>query len=230
LFVIPTKYSQTSNFVVQLVEDIRMFHPDDRIVVVDSASEDRSYFPAVRHLGAEVEDVGNQNWMVGAYWHAYTRYPDEPFYFFMHDSMRVKANLHHLMSSDVTTLCHFDRTIGNFNSWADRITAGSRYTYRKRGRGCYGPIFFCRNEVMARMQEMGAHLFLPTTKEETGFCEGAYGFFLEEQGYDLRKCSLFGDVLKNESRKGRSGPAPHYTAWQWPVEKFYASHRDLGRH
>ena len=73
------------------------------------------------------------------------------------------------------------------------------------------------------MLEMGADKVLPNNKAETGYCEGCYGFFLEDQGYDLLNCSLYGDVIQNESLGGRSGPPPHNTSWQFPIEKFYAS-------
>jgi hypothetical protein len=79
------------------------------------------------------------------------------------------------------------------------------------------------------MLEKGADKLLPSSKAETGYCEGAYGFYLENQGYDLTKCSLFGDVFEVEGPNGKSGPPPHKTDWQFPVEKFYASHVDKNR-
>ena len=69
----------------------------------------------------------------------------------------------------------------------------------------------------------------PKNKTETGYCEGCYGFFLEDQGYNLIECSLFGDVLINESPSGKSVLPPHKTDWEFPIEKFYASHVDNNR-
>ena len=143
--------------------------------------------------------------------------------------MIVKGNVDYLKEKDVTILCYFDRTIGNFNTWGEKITTNSKYDYVFFGLGCYGPIFFCKNKVMKKMLDMGADKFLPSNKVETGYCEGCYGFFLEEQGYDLKECSLYGDVLYNESPSGPSGTFPHNTSWQFPIEKFYASHVDLRR-
>lgn len=229
MFVIPCKYNPDFPFIINLVESIRKYHPDEKIVVVDSDSSDKSYYENLRRLGVIIEDISNKNWMVGAYWHTYKKYPNEEFYYFMHDSMIVKENLDFLKEKDLTTLMYFDRTGGNFNQWGERITQESNYTYDYVGNGCFGPIFFCKNKVMKRMFDMGADKFLPSNKLETGYCEGCYGFFFEEQGYNLVETSLFGDVFFVHSPEGPSGLPPHKTEWQFPVEKFYASHVDPNR-
>ena len=229
MFVIPCKYNSNFPFVIELVESIRKFHPNEKIVVIDSDSNDKTYFSILSEYDVIIEDAKNSNWMIGAYWYAYKKYPSEEFYYFLHDSMIVKGNVDYLKEKDVTILCYFDRTIGNFNTWGEKITTNSKYDYVFFGLGCYGPIFFCKNKVMKKMLDMGADKFLPSNKVETGYCEGCYGFFLEEQGYDLKECSLYGDVLYNESPSGPSGTFPHNTSWQFPIEKFYASHVDLRR-
>lgn len=222
MFIIPCKYNSKFPFVIQLVDDIRKYHPDEKIVVVDSSSDDKSYFADLEKYNVIIEDIDNKHWMIGAYWHSYIKYPNENFYFFMHDSMRVKSNLDYLKDSDLTLLMYFDRC-GNYDLWGEKIEKESNYIYKKKGFGCYGPIYFCKNIVMKKMLDMGVDKFLPNNKLETWFCERIYGFFLEEQGYDLKKCSLFGDVFKIHSSGGLSGLPPHKTDWQYPVEKFYAS-------
>lgn len=226
MFVISCKNNPNCNYVISLVEQIRFFHPNDKIVVVDSDSEDKSYFEALQQFNVIIEDVQNKHWMIGAYWHAFKKYPDEEFYFFMHDSMKVKANLDAIKEKDLTILMYFNRhNIGNFNDWGHRITNESKYEYVYSGNGCFGPIFFCKNKVMKKMLEMGADKFLPNNKAETGLCEGCYGFFLEQQGYNLQECAMYGDVFTIHSPSGPSGLPPHTTSWQYPIEKFYASYR-----
>ena len=44
MFVIPCKFNPNYPFIINLVEDIRNYHPSEKIVVVDSDSEDKSYF------------------------------------------------------------------------------------------------------------------------------------------------------------------------------------------
>lgn len=229
MFVIPCKYNSNFPFIIQLVKDIRQFHPKEKIVVVDSDSEDNTYFNELKEYDVIIEDVKNKNWMVGAYWYVYKKYPHEDFYYFMHDSMRVKDNLDYLKEKDLTILMYFDRYVGNFNYWGEKINKETKYVYDGNGLGCFGPIFFCKNKVMKKMLDMGADNILPSNKQETGYCEGIYGFFMENQGYNLVECALFGDVFEIHGPNGRSGLPPHKTSWQYPIEKFYASHVDKNR-
>jgi len=229
MFIIPCKYNPNYPFIINLVKDIRNYHTSEKIVVVDSDSEDKSYFDVLKKYDVIIEDIKNKNWMIGAYWYAFKKYPNEDFYFFMHDSMKVKSNLDYLKEKDLTTMMHFSRDIGNFNTWGNYITENSEYVYNNKGKCCYGPIFFCKNKVMRKMLEMGADKFLPNNKAETGYCEGCYGFFLEDQGYIMEECSLYGDVFEIHSPNGKSGLPPHTTDWEYPIEKFYASYLDSKR-
>lgn len=220
MFVIPTKYTYKNNYVIQLVKDIREHHSKDEIVVVDSSSEDKSYFDEIKKYDVIVEDVNNKNWMIGAYWYAYNKY-DRDFYFFMHDSMRVKANLDYLKQNELTILATFDRNAGNYNGFADFITKNTGYKkYECVGLGVYGPIFFCKKNVMDSLKKNNVDKILPNNKLETQWLERAYGFFFEQEGFDLNQCNILGDILYHES----SGNTHKYlsTNWQYPIEKFYA--------
>ena len=228
MFVIPCKYNNNFNFIQNLVKSIREYHPTEKIVVVDSSSEDKSYLSELIQYDVIVEDIDNKNWMVGAYWHVYKKYNDEDFYYFMHDSMIVKGNLDYLKSKDLTTMCYFTR-YPQFNVWSNLVESVLGIEYNHNGFGCYGPIFFCKNHVMKNLLDLGVDKLLPINKSETGICEGMYGFLFEYLGYDLKECALFGDVLFNETPEGKSGIYPHNTTWQYPIEKFYASHVDKNR-
>jgi len=70
MFVIPCKYNPKFPFVIDLVKSIRKFHPTEKIVIVDSDSDDKSYFSALEKYNVIIEDIGNKNWMVGAYWYS----------------------------------------------------------------------------------------------------------------------------------------------------------------
>ena len=61
MFVISCKYSQKNNFIFNLVKDIRRFHETEEIVVVDSSSEDKSYFDEIRKMNVIIEDIENKN-------------------------------------------------------------------------------------------------------------------------------------------------------------------------
>ena len=226
MFVIACRYSEQNNYILQLVEDIVKFHPDEEIVVVDSDSLDKSYFDILsKYENVIIEDIQNKNYCVGAYWHAFKKYK-RPFYYMLHDSMIVKGNLDYLKEKDLTTIFHFNRYgIADFNDLGPRINEETEYDYVMEGCGVVGPIFFCKRHILESIDKKGFSKILPNNKIDAGHHEGCWGFIFESEGYDLKKCSLFGDILYEESPNGRSGVAPHNTSWQFPIEKFYASLR-----
>ncbi len=230
MFVIPCKYSSKCNSILTLVQDIRKYHKTEKIVVVDSASDDKSYFLELEKYNVDIQDVSNRNWAIGAYWHVYFKYPNEDFYFMIHDTMRVKANLDYLKEKDLTTIATFNRSINpSFNMWNDKINTETKYKVSQHGNGVYGPMFLCKNKVMKRLYDCNVNVLLPTCKAEMGYMEGGFGAIFEADGYNMTHCSLFGDIIQHESPGGKSYPYPFNTNWQYPIEKFYGHIIDENR-
>lgn len=228
MFVIPCKYTSKSPHIVQLVASIRQHHPVEKIMVVDSDSNDKSYFAELEPYSVIIEDVKNQHWMVGAYWHGYFKFPNEPFYYFIHDSTKVKANMDYLKDSPLTILATFNRNASHtFDAWNDRINTETKYKVQHGGKGVFGPMMLCQNTVITTMYNKGANVLLPATKAETGYMEGAFGALLEADGYNMDACSLFGDILVQLAPGGKSHG--YNTSWQHPIEKFFAAPSDEGR-
>lgn len=50
MFVIPCKFNANYNFIVPLVGQIRQYHYNEPIIVVDSASSDKSYFESLKNM------------------------------------------------------------------------------------------------------------------------------------------------------------------------------------
>lgn len=228
MFIISCKYNKTSNYVINLCQQIRNFHSNELIMVVDSDSDDKSYFDELKKYNVIIDDAKNKNWMIGAYWRGYKKFPNEHYYFCFHDSMKVKANLDYLKEKPLNLIATFDRIPDSaFVAWNYRIEHDTTYDYsmvkKTKGRGCYGPIFMCNNDIMTSMFNHGVHKILPNNKSETGCLEGLYGLIFELEGFDLDDCSMYGDILELESPNGKSGGRPHNTTWQFPIEKFYAS-------
>lgn len=224
MFIIPTKASKEHNYAVQLVDDIRKFNQTELIVVVDSDSDDKSYQEKLlKYPNVVVEDIKHKNYALGSYWYCYKKYPKEEFYHCLHDTMRVKANIDFLKQRDLSILFNFDRTAGSNNrTYCETHCMKTRFSYHPNGKGVYGPIFFCKGEVMQKLHDEGVMEIYPTTKHEASCTEWLMGFVFESLGFDLNECCLMGDVLYEESPVGRSGLYPHKTDWQYPIEKFYA--------
>lgn len=107
LFVIPCKFDPSNPLIFDCVARIRRHHPNDDIVVVDSASDDRSYFRHVEVMGAQVADIENRHYATGAHAWAYENHDDDYDYFFMlADSVLLNAPLP--TPDDIQFVRHFE--------------------------------------------------------------------------------------------------------------------------
>ena len=228
MFVIACKFNSLYPNVINLVDQIIKLHPEEKIVVVDSKSDDKSYFKTLEEKGVIIEDINNKHRELGAYWHAYKKFPNENHYFLLHDSMKLKGSLEEFKNDDLVLLNYFDRKDDILDRWDKKVEKTTTYKYKKDGLGCYGPIFFCKGKVMDELRKNKVDKLLPKNKIEGWYSERAYGFFFEELGYNLKEVSLYGDVVENEM-KYRSTFVPIDTSWQYPIEKYYGSLQDTKR-
>lgn len=231
MFVIACKFQKERNFIYQLVDDIRKFHSEEKIVIVDSDSEDKSYFELKDiYPNVEILDVKNLNYHVGAYWIAYNHFPDEDFYYFLHDSVRVKANLDFLKEKDFTNFAYFPYSYSGGNNESlssNEILTKTPYSIPSSGLAIQGPMFFVKNKMMKIFKAKGVDTILPTYSEysvsKVGVAcysmEGAYGIFFENEGYSVGENSLIGDYLSH----GYPQFIDNYdSSWMFPIEKLLA--------
>jgi glycosyltransferase involved in cell wall biosynthesis len=211
MFVIACRNDPVNNYIVDLVDDIRKYHASEEILIVDSDSPDKSYFTKVmEYSNVIVADVRNPHYFVGAYKYAFMNFGCD-FYYMMHDTMRVKANLDFLKERDLSIMATFDRTVGgdtwnNLSSWVHENTGE---TFNPNGLGVYGCIFFAKHHVLNKLYNSGIQNFMPNNKHEACISERLYGWAFENMGYDLRKCALYGDFFGGITE-------------QKEIEKFYA--------
>jgi hypothetical protein len=213
LFSITCRYDSANPVVLRCVESIRKHHPKSPIHVVDSDSEDKSYYEHVKQLGAEVQDIGNHSLTTGNIWHTYENYPDYDFYYFLHDSMLIKDGILDLMDADVTALRYFRSWNGigwnpaehpsgdngfvyseTFN-WANSQLL-SKTTYRPdmgmRFAALFGPMIMCKRSVLDKLKTAGFDKIRPLTKRQSEAMERLWGMVLNLEGYDLSQLSLQG--------------------------------------
>mgnify|MGYP001264422479 FL=1 len=213
LFSITCRFDPENPVVLPCVQSIREHHPDSPIHVVDSASEDKSYYEQVEKFGAKVEDIGNKSLTTGNIWHTYEKYPDYDFYYFLHDSMLIKDGILDLMETDVTALRYFRSWNGlgwtpqehpsgdngfvfsETLNWANSQLL-SKTTYRPemgmRFAALFGPMIMCKRSVLDKLKAAGFDKVRPTTKRQSEAMERVWGMVLNLEGYDLSKLSLQG--------------------------------------
>jgi len=76
------------------IEALVKYHPNDKIVIVDSDSEWR-YFDEVKKIKSNIiiEDIKNKDYVAGAWFHLLEKYPNEDMYVLLQDSSRIVRNL-----------------------------------------------------------------------------------------------------------------------------------------
>jgi hypothetical protein len=206
LFVVPCKYDPARPLVQDCVARIRRHHPDADILVVDSASDDRSYFDDLADFGVTIADIGNLHYGHGAFRHAYRQFPAD-FYFLVYDSLMVNAPLHQFESCPLTTVRHWD---SNAHGWGwdqdgtDLAVWGGEVLDRLGMRlpaaytGIMGPMWFAQTETLAALDRVGYWDIPVNTKYEVCAMERVTGIVFEQLGY-RPGTSLQGDHTSHDA-------------------------------
>jgi hypothetical protein len=199
------------DFVAPCVQSARQWMPEERILVVDSASPDPSYIPKVRALGAEVAEVENRHYETGAWWHAYYGWPAEDFFYFLHDSTLVQGDLTPYRETPLTVVGHMATWNGCDQPHIDRIHAligQTDYTVPAAFTAVFGSMFFCRREVLDLLAAKRGSQALPNNKLDSECMERVWGIMLGAEGYDL---------VHHAMRQGEMSLAED----SYPIRKFY---------
>lgn len=201
MFVIPCKYSDKSP-IVQCVASIRKHYPDDLIAVVDSDSDDKSYFESLEKYGVVIEDIQNKNFLEGALWHCFEKYPDEEFIYLIQDSMKIKMNFDYVEDVDFTCIASFPNTC-----WAENFEGGSaaqinfsknaleKTNYEYLGpevdwHPVFGISFFISRPLLQTLKDNGMDKYLPTSKMEMEASERIWGMVLYQEGIDVKSACI----------------------------------------
>ena len=167
--------------------------PDEPVLVVDSASPDRSY---MTRIDAEIADIGNVHYATGAYLWALEN-TDADFYYLLHDSLIIRDDLTDLRDHPVAALRWFqmpetawgqDHDGTDLSVWARTVYQGP---WLETFQGVFGPILACTRPVLAEIAELITGR--ATSKWEECAMERLWGMALTSLGYDLTE-SLQGQM------------------------------------
>ena len=206
MFVIPCKYTPKSP-VVDCVKSIRKYYKDERIVVVDSDSDDKSYFDKIIKYDAEVYDVGNKNYVNGALWHCYRKYKDEKFFYVIQDSMKIKMNFDYVEDRDFTCIASFPNTC-----WAENFEGGSEehkrlakelisktnYKYLESNidwHPVFGNSVFISRKLLDSLERNGYDKCLGENKQGEEATERIWGMVLYQEGIDVKSACIMDTTI-----------------------------------
>ena len=195
MFVIPCKYSKEKSQIKECVESIHYHHPEEKIVVVDSVSDDLSYIEEISKIpNVIIFNKPNENYIVGALWKVYETFPDEHHYVLIHDSMIINKSLTKFLQDDQTYsfLYFIQEPQLRDQPVIDRFV-GPNYIHTPGYPmvGVFGTVCILKNNLMKKFIKNNLHKsFLPTNKDECMVSERAMGVLFSLEGINFIKNSV----------------------------------------
>lgn len=189
MFIIPCKYHQQTNLLQECIDSIKKYHPEELIVIVDSASEDTSYIEHVSKIkNVVVLEEPNTNYIVGALWKAYQAFPDEHHYILIHDSMKINNALTKFLEDDQTySFLYFVQEPQAADQPVIDRFVGPNYAHTPGYPmvGVFGTACIIKNTLMKKFIVNNLHkTFLPVNKTECMVSERAMGVLFALEGID----------------------------------------------
>ena len=195
MFIVPCKYVKDLSEIKKCVESISTHHPEEKIVVVDSFSDDMSYIEDITKIPNVIAlEKQNKNYIIGALWKAYEAYPDEHHYVLIHDSMFINKPLTKFLENDQSySFMHFvqepqvrDQPV------IDRFVGpGYAHTPGYPMVGIFGTACIIKDNLMKRFIDNNLHqTFLPINKDECMVSERAIGVLFNLEGIDPTQNSV----------------------------------------
>ena len=215
-FIIPCKFIASKPVIYDCVQSINNTYGNSaEIIVIDSDSSDKSYFPILRELGVIVDDAVNQHYISGAIWYAFEKYARD-YYCIVHDSMVLKKTLDQYDQNDVTSIRYFNSgrffrnagggvNLGEFGfdnleqfTWVEeQLFLHTSYSIPDRFTGLFGSALLCKRETLEKLHNKGFSKVLPCNKLQDQGMERAWGIVLTHEEYDIKKHTVAGDHNRN---------------------------------
>ena len=199
MFVIPCKYTNQSP-IFDCVRSISFFHPTEKIIVVDSHSDNTDYLNEILKINnVIVLNEKNSNYEIGALWLAFNNFPEEHCYVLIHDSVILKQSLNDFIENDKTyNFLYFNETIFNSEqNYLMEVLSKTDYIVSTNNLiGCAGSMMIIKNNIISNMvSKKLSNYLLPTNKFESQVCERILGLCLSLEGVNMVENSIEGDGL-----------------------------------
>lgn len=203
MFVIPCKYVENSP-IFNTVESILKFHPTEKILIVDSYSDNDSYLKHFdKYENVIISKFKNKHYECGALYYAYEEFPNENYYALIHDSIILKRDWNEFLHNDKTYNLMYFEEMGPFQDREyDHVSkvislTNYDYHYNKGHYGFLGSMGVYKKDAIERFNEKGLlKAFLPNDKFESQMTERICCICLVQDGYNVTQNSIEGDYIK----------------------------------
>ena len=205
MFVFSCKYVSNSP-VKETVDSILKYHPNEKIVIVDSQSDDHDYYKLFSDYDTvEVLYDINKHRVPGAFYQTCKRYPDEPYYVNLQDCVLIKKPLQKFIDSEneFVSFAYFNDVIHNEDrqeyQYMQRVFKGTKYILpnpRTTFIACFGPMYVIKNSLMKKFMDSGILENMKSTcKPDDEMGERIFGLLAEQEVYNPLHFNMEGDIM-----------------------------------
>ena len=202
MFGFSCNYSPNS-LITQCVDSILKYHPDDKVVITDSQSEDKSYYE--QYIGCEniiILDNLNKNRQVGSFQIIYDHFPNESYYVMIHDSLFFKKSIQKFLDSseEFISFMYFPETFNTeTKNFCVDVFDNTPYQVPNVGtqiNATFGPLFIIKNSLIKKIKDNNLLIKLKSnSKFEDQHFERIIGIWAEQEGYSPEKNNMEGECL-----------------------------------
>lgn len=203
MFIIPCKFIPNISHIFECVDAINKFHPNEKIFVIDSYSDDESYLEKLSEYNKVViSKHKNKHYECGALYYAYEEFPNEKSYILIQDSIVLKTNWDAFINDEKTYNLMYFRETGPFGNaeydFVQKVLAETEYKQHINNghSGIYGMLAVYKKDVIETFHKKGLlKASLPNNKFEAQCTERIFGICLTRDGHDITKNTIEGDFL-----------------------------------
>jgi hypothetical protein len=192
--------------VKQTVDSILTHHPDEKIVIVDSMSDDKSYYQMFSNYdNVDILDNCNPYRVPGAFYQTVKKYPNEPYYINLQDSLMVKKSWQEFIDNPVEfmSLTYFHEIIHPEDSYQYKylkeVFSGTGYDVPNpsySSNACFGPVYIIKNSLAMKFYNCGLLQNMKSTcKMHDEMGERIFGYLAMVEGFDPEKYNMEGEIL-----------------------------------
>ena len=166
-------------FVHDAIASARAFMPNEAVCIVKTGPEDEFPLAADHVLGDNVA------YETGAWWRAFETFPNEPYFYFLHDSTLIKGELPKPELGALATLPNWTGVSGSLRGRIQQITDEHAIPTEAPFKMLLGSMFFCERQIMKKISEHSFAAFRPANKEDSTATERIWGLLFKHLGLEM---------------------------------------------
>lgn len=211
MFIVPTYYDGQKSNISETIQSIKLFHPNEKIVICDSNSPIKGYHKNYVSENVEFFDAKNNRRPFGALLETYKKYPDESNYILIHDTTSLLSNIDKFIENDslITSFLFAHKPIhylvpqirNEYFMWMEKLMYNTKYNFISDIKTdedyliCVGSMGIYKNKIIDKFFSMGLYEnFNSISFNEGQFSERAIGYLSKIEGIDIEKNSIEGNV------------------------------------